>query len=53
MGVFEVGIDVVFLSFCEDIERNDGSLEKPYFMGQSLKSAVGVKNVEGTSGAQD
>ena len=33
----------------EDYERNDGSKEKPYFMSDSLKGILKVKNrFEGT-----
>lgn len=34
----------VFLSSVEDYERNDGSKDKPYFMSDSLKKILGVKN---------
>jgi len=43
MGVFEVSIDTIFLSFCEDSERNDGSPEKPFFMSDSLRWTIGAK----------
>ena len=36
----------------EDYERNDGSKEKPYFMSDSLKGILKVKNrFEGTDDA--
>lgn len=28
----------------EDLERNDGSVEKPYFMSKGLMSILGKKN---------
>ena len=28
----------------EDLERNDGSLEKPYYMSKELKKILGKKN---------
>jgi len=28
----------------EDLERNDGSVEKPYFMSKDLMSLLGKKN---------
>lgn len=36
MTVYEMAIDTIFLSFCEDCERNDG-VDKPYFMTENLK----------------
>lgn len=35
-SVFETVLDVLFLCFAIDIETNDGSPEKPYFMDQEL-----------------
>eukprot|EP01137_Pigoraptor_chileana_P004835 Opistho-2@47043 len=32
MSTFEMAVDTIFLCFCEDCERNDGSDEKPYYM---------------------
>ena len=29
----------------EDLERNDGSAEKPYYMSKELKEILGKKNV--------
>uniref|UniRef100_A0A5K3FMV1 Choline transporter-like protein n=1 Tax=Mesocestoides corti TaxID=53468 RepID=A0A5K3FMV1_MESCO len=34
--VYEIGADTIFVCVCEDLERNDGTPEKPYFMGQSM-----------------
>ena len=44
-------------SSVEDYERNDGSIEKPYFMSNKLKNLLGVKNkfndrTDGTDGGQ-
>lgn len=36
LSVFEVVVDTLFLCFVIDIETNDGSTEKPYFMDQDL-----------------
>uniref|UniRef100_A0A8D0L5P6 Choline transporter-like protein n=1 Tax=Sphenodon punctatus TaxID=8508 RepID=A0A8D0L5P6_SPHPU len=36
LSVFEVVVDALFLCFAVDIETNDGSPEKPYFMDQEL-----------------
>jgi len=36
LGVYEMAIDTIFIAFCEDAERNDGSPAKPYFMSKGL-----------------
>ena len=36
LGVFEMVIDTIFICFCEDTERNEGTAEKPYYMSQNL-----------------
>eukprot|EP00794_Sanderia_malayensis_P015860 gene15860-17458_t len=43
-NVYDMGIDTIFLCFLEDLERHDGSEEKPYFMTDSLKNIMDVKN---------
>ncbi|ESO06087.1 hypothetical protein HELRODRAFT_93910 [Helobdella robusta] len=45
-GVYDMGVDTLFLCFLEDLERNDGSEAKPYFMCQSLMQILGKKNKE-------
>lgn len=39
---------LLIISFCgcavEDLERNDGSVEKPYFMNKELLKIVGKRN---------
>jgi choline transporter-like protein 2/4/5 len=40
-GVYSMAVDTLFLCFLEDLERNDGSQERPYFMSKSLKSILG------------
>uniref|UniRef100_A0A0B7AP80 Choline transporter-like protein n=1 Tax=Arion vulgaris TaxID=1028688 RepID=A0A0B7AP80_9EUPU len=45
-SVYEMAVDTVFLCFLEDIERNDGSQEKPYFMGKGLMKILGKKNLK-------
>ena len=32
IGIYEMAIDTIFMAFCEDSERNDGSCDKPFFM---------------------
>ena len=39
--VYEMAVDTLFLCFLEDIERNDGSPEKPYYMSKDLKKILG------------
>ncbi|XP_037082789.1 choline transporter-like protein 4 isoform X2 [Pollicipes pollicipes] len=43
-SVYEMAVDTIFLCFLEDIERNDGSAEKPYFMSKDLMKLIGKKN---------
>lgn len=38
LGVYEMAVDTIFIAFCEDAERNDGSAAKPYFMSKGLLS---------------
>lgn len=40
MSQYETVIDALLLSFCEDVEMNDGSAEKPYYMNSSLMEYV-------------
>lgn len=40
-SVYNMAIDTVFLCFLEDLERHDGSPEKPYFMSKGLKKILG------------
>ncbi|KAL7749637.1 hypothetical protein RI367_004863 [Sorochytrium milnesiophthora] len=37
-SVVDMAIDTIFLCYCEDCERNDGSAEKPYYMTDSLRA---------------
>lgn len=37
---------MVCLLTVEDLERNDGSPEKPYYMNKELKELMGKKNVK-------
>jgi len=45
-NVYDMGIDTMFLSFLEDMERNDGSPEKPYFMTKELKKIMSIPKEE-------
>lgn len=40
LSVFQTIVDVLFLCFAVDIQTNDGSSEKPYFMDQELMAVV-------------
>lgn len=42
--VFAFAVDTVFLCAMEDLERNDGSPEKPYFMSMELMELLDVQN---------
>ncbi|XP_068808526.1 choline transporter-like protein 3 isoform X3 [Struthio camelus] len=44
LSVFEVTADALFLCFAVDMETNDGSAEKPYFMDQELLTFVNQSN---------
>ncbi|XP_067157001.1 choline transporter-like protein 3 isoform X1 [Apteryx mantelli] len=44
LSVFEVTVDALFLCFAIDIETNDGSAEKPYFMDQELLTFANQSN---------
>nr|XP_040044194.1 choline transporter-like protein 4 [Gasterosteus aculeatus aculeatus] len=51
-SVYNMCVDTLFLCFLEDLERNDGSIQKPYFMSKNLmkilnKSNKGQKKVKG------
>ena len=40
-GVYEMAVDTLFLCFLEDLERNDGTPARPYFMSRGLQKVVG------------
>uniref|UniRef100_A0A8C4UN93 Choline transporter-like protein n=1 Tax=Falco tinnunculus TaxID=100819 RepID=A0A8C4UN93_FALTI len=44
LSVFEVTVDAMFLCFAIDMETNDGSAEKPYFVDQELLTFVSQSN---------
>ncbi|KAK7906978.1 hypothetical protein WMY93_015590 [Mugilogobius chulae] len=43
-SVYNMGVDTLFLCFLEDLERNDGSPSKPYFMSKNLMKILNKKN---------
>jgi len=46
-SVYNMAVDTLFLCFLEDLERHDGSAEKPYYMSKGLMKILGKKNVKG------
>jgi len=40
-GVYGMAVDTLFLCFLEDLERNDGSVERPYLMSTRLRKILG------------
>ncbi|XP_072255694.1 choline transporter-like protein 2 isoform X1 [Pyxicephalus adspersus] len=45
-SVYGMCVDTLFLCFCEDLERNDGSLERPYYMSPELSQILLKKDAE-------
>ncbi|XP_045148111.1 choline transporter-like protein 5 [Echinops telfairi] len=43
--VYAMCIDTLFICFLEDVERNDGSTTRPYYMSQSLMKVLNQQNV--------
>ncbi|XP_040581973.1 choline transporter-like protein 2 [Lepeophtheirus salmonis] len=50
-GVYEMAVDTLFLCFLEDIERHDGTPEKPYYMSKNLKKILGYSKSKKVSPA--
>lgn len=42
-SVYAMAVDTLFLCFLVDLEKNDGSKEKPYFMSKKLMSILNLK----------
>jgi Plasma-membrane choline transporter len=38
--VFEITVDTIFLCYCEDVQANDGSALKPYYMSSGLQNVM-------------
>nr|KAF6276773.1 solute carrier family 44 member 4 [Myotis myotis] len=49
-SVFGMCVDTLFLCFLEDLERNDGSAARPYFMSKALLQILGKKNAAPPAG---
>lgn len=43
-NVYSMAIDTIYICFLEDMERNDGSPERPYFATKSLMKVMNKKN---------
>uniref|UniRef100_A0A3P8WKZ6 Choline transporter-like protein n=1 Tax=Cynoglossus semilaevis TaxID=244447 RepID=A0A3P8WKZ6_CYNSE len=43
-SVYAMCVDTLFLCFLEDLERNDGSAERPYLMPENLRKILNKKN---------
>ncbi|XP_063058155.1 choline transporter-like protein 2 [Engraulis encrasicolus] len=43
-SVYAMCVDTLFLCFLEDLERNDGTAERPYFMSERLLQTLSKKN---------
>ncbi|EPQ11280.1 Choline transporter-like protein 5 [Myotis brandtii] len=44
-SVYAMCIDTIFICFCEDLERNDGSTEKPYFIAPTLHGILNKRHL--------
>uniref|UniRef100_A0A8C6DHF3 Choline transporter-like protein n=1 Tax=Moschus moschiferus TaxID=68415 RepID=A0A8C6DHF3_MOSMO len=44
-SVYAMCIETIFICFCEDLERNDGSTEKPYFITPTLHGILNKKQL--------
>ncbi|XP_056315460.1 choline transporter-like protein 2 isoform X1 [Danio aesculapii] len=52
-SVYAMCVDTLFLCFCEDLERNDGSSDKPFFMSPELHQILSIeKSIEETDHAE-
>ncbi|CAL8388642.1 unnamed protein product [Arctogadus glacialis] len=43
-SVYAMCVDTLFLCFCEDLERNDGTAERPYLMSNNLLGILKKSN---------
>ncbi|KAM6967084.1 choline transporter-like protein 2 isoform 2-T2 [Tautogolabrus adspersus] len=48
-SVYAMCVDTLFLCFCEDLERNDGSPARPYYMSSTLHEILWKKEAEDPS----
>ncbi|XP_062892175.1 choline transporter-like protein 2 isoform X3 [Mobula hypostoma] len=45
-SVYAMCVDTLFLCFCEDLERNDGSPERPYYTSPELRDILYKKELD-------
>ncbi|XP_070703550.1 choline transporter-like protein 2 isoform X2 [Pempheris klunzingeri] len=45
-SVYSMCVDTLFLCFCEDLERNDGSASRPYYMSSTLHEILWENKAE-------
>uniref|UniRef100_A0A4W5NQ62 Choline transporter-like protein n=1 Tax=Hucho hucho TaxID=62062 RepID=A0A4W5NQ62_9TELE len=43
-SVYNMCVDTLFLCFLEDLERHDGTMQKPYYMSKNLMKILNKKN---------
>uniref|UniRef100_A0A3Q1JAE1 Choline transporter-like protein 2 n=1 Tax=Anabas testudineus TaxID=64144 RepID=A0A3Q1JAE1_ANATE len=51
-SVYAMCVDTLFLCFCEDLERNDGSSERPYFMSPELHDILSKTKEDDQDGVE-
>lgn len=44
LEIYKIAIDTIFLSVLEDLDKNDGSHEKPYFMSSEMMEIMHKHN---------
>ncbi|KAJ3253641.1 hypothetical protein HK103_000429 [Boothiomyces macroporosus] len=49
-SVYDMAINTITLSFLIDLDKNDGSRERPYFMNDELRRIMGLENVKPKKG---
>uniref|UniRef100_A0AAV2KKQ9 Choline transporter-like protein n=1 Tax=Knipowitschia caucasica TaxID=637954 RepID=A0AAV2KKQ9_KNICA len=49
-SVYSMCVDTLFLCFCEDLERNDGSAARPYYMSSTLREILWKQQAEDGAG---
>ncbi|KAL4647949.1 choline transporter-like protein 2 isoform X1 [Arapaima gigas] len=52
-SVYAMCVDTLFLCFCEDLERNDGSTNRPYFMSPELRDILSVSKTDEEDGQME
>uniref|UniRef100_A0AAQ6A4V3 Choline transporter-like protein n=1 Tax=Amphiprion ocellaris TaxID=80972 RepID=A0AAQ6A4V3_AMPOC len=52
-SVYAMCVDTLFLCFCEDLERNDGSAARPYYMSSTLHEILWKNKAEDPSASDE